>query len=1282
MTTLIGSGKGTNSATASGSPAIGDVMVVWATRNASASLPTIPAGFIKLGAGGTANTNSDIIAWKYLTTASGATGTFTNATEVIVHVYRGTAGNAWGIGAFLYSSGSSVTTSYGGITLYDTSGNSWVALFGQTKTQSVGVNGAITGFTLRQDELGTGESVSFDSNGGVSSFATKTQTITTSVWKTAVVEILDIAPDTSTYGNHIIWHCAFPGNSQAAASSDQGNNFVYNCPEATLAGNGLLLTVAYPIGNTPAITDDQGNTWPVSGAALTTRTVTGGAMAMQSFYLANPATGTSKITVGFGSVAICPVHVWLTQVTGITGLANSVSAATQNTNGVLSPGSFTPTANNANGGNIVISYAGEDSVTGTTNPFRFIPASGFSLLDADISGTQGQWWPKACQFQLQATSAAVTAKFQLAGGGTDTYNVLAIALAVGVQGTLNDSKMHIVGQRYFGTNNNLAAWQLQNPMFGNLLHACGFMSSAATPTVTSIVSSDLGNLTQVTATTAVPNPYYLPGATVNPNRNLVVNMTGTAQSVQLVTYDISGADPVSPLDTSATLAGNTSLNNLSSISGPSITPGGTNRLFIGFMQIGLGPATSVSVPSGAVFDLPTFQQAQFTATIALTSMAVTATAWGTINANQEVVTGAGVTAGTAIQSGTGPYTIQPSQSIAVGETMNTSMDDSNTMGFGNSAWHWFNGSNVGAQNVTTNFANQPSNSGGGTVVIYKAPSSTALPFSPTDIFIPRKIAQAPVDLSRALNPNIFTNPIPVFNQFEPAKPQRLPLAMPTPPLPLNPNLFTNPYPFFNSDQSSSRQTRGYPSPDINYNPNLEFILITPLPFNQYDYAKTVRVPQAPFSPDQALNIVLYDILPFAQYHYEQAFRVPPTLPQPSPGLNLNLFTNPIPFLNLATPPAWPVRGFPSPDIAYNAGIYHVIITVMPFTPTDVFPARKPPAAPLPDPPLNINLFTNPIPFSQFDWSKPIRVPQARLEPNQASNINLYSNPIPFLNVDFSRPRFQRPIVDLTQPYNTNLYGVAVISVPFNQYDYGRPFRPIILPQNLNGQFNLSLFPNPIPFNQFYYPQTIGVPRAPYDLSVSLNLELFLNPVPFSQFSYPQARAVPKAPYDLSAPQNLNLPPTPIVITGIPALGFSVERVVYSSWPFDLLIFTALAHEQSCFKARASDSPSGQNWSGAGYMAKYEIDTEIQINGEFINSLTGVYIDPTSITLFVLDPSGATSNYTWPSATIVRDSLGHFHQQITPSKSGTWTYKWQATGAAICTSPDTTFTVNASALIAG
>jgi hypothetical protein len=100
------------------------------------------------------------------------------------------------------------------------------------------------------------------------------------------------------------------------------------------------------------------------------------------------------------------------------------------------------------------------------------------------------------------------------------------------------------------------------------------------------------------------------------------------------------------------------------------------------------------------------------------------------------------------------------------------------------------------------------------------------------------------------------------------------------------------------------------------------------------------------------------------------------------------------------------------------------------------------------------------------------------------------------------------------------------------------------------------------------------------------------------------------------------------------------------------------------------------------MSQYEIETTIELQAIFINSLTGVYIDPTNVKVNILDPTSSQSTQEWPGGTVIRDSLGHFHALVTPTISGNWTYKWRGTGAATATSPDTIFTVNASLLIPG
>ena len=100
------------------------------------------------------------------------------------------------------------------------------------------------------------------------------------------------------------------------------------------------------------------------------------------------------------------------------------------------------------------------------------------------------------------------------------------------------------------------------------------------------------------------------------------------------------------------------------------------------------------------------------------------------------------------------------------------------------------------------------------------------------------------------------------------------------------------------------------------------------------------------------------------------------------------------------------------------------------------------------------------------------------------------------------------------------------------------------------------------------------------------------------------------------------------------------------------------------------------------MSQYEIDTTIEMQCVFMNSLTGVYADPTTVRVSIVDPTGAQTSQEWPGGSVTRDSLGHFHALITPAISGNWTYKWRGMGAFTATSPDTIFTVNASLLIPG
>lgn len=491
-----------------------------------------------------------------------------------------------------------------------------------------------------------------------------------------------------------------------AIDNEPLDDLVINLPNATLASNSLICVVAYPSGATPAITDNKSNTWPASGTVGTTLTADAGAgnMALQAFILSTVTTGTSQVTVGFGGNPQIPVKVWITEIPFTVGtIQNSNKATAVNASGVVSPGAFTPSSNNC----LVLSYMADSNTTGTTNPTLISAASGYALNDADISFTTGNGTPAASQWLLQGTAASTTASFTLTGSGAETYNVLAFALSTNTAGTQIPSGIHIDRLLYFGTNSVPANFKLQIPSSGNLGVIASPIDLNGNGKITmtdsdSVVWTNAGS-------TGTPIFNYRNNLTPSDSRTITCHFTTTGQDQMLRYFDISGA-AFYPFDTDI-FTGATGVNNTNSISSfPSITTSVANELVIACMQNGLGPTLTATSPSGVVYDEPNYYRAQFVAGITTTTLTVASTTWGTVDNGFEVISGSGVTLGTTVQSGSGPtYTIQPSQSVSTGTTMNQSSNDSSTVNWGNALAHVYQAT-AGAISFAWNFANQPSNS--------------------------------------------------------------------------------------------------------------------------------------------------------------------------------------------------------------------------------------------------------------------------------------------------------------------------------------------------------------------------------------------------------------------------------------------------------------------------------------------------------------------------------------------------------------------------------------------
>lgn len=76
-------------------------------------------------------------------------------------------------------------------------------------------------------------------------------------------------------------------------------------------------------------------------------------------------------------------------------------------------------------------------------------------------------------------------------------------------------------------------------------------------------------------------------------------------------------------------------------------------------------------------------------------------------------------------------------------------------------------------------------------------------------------------------------------------------------------------------------------------------------------------------------------------------------------------------------------------------------------------------------------------------------------------------------------------------------------------------------------------------------------------------------------------------------------------------------------------------------------------------ATYDIGDVVRINSGF-SQLT-VPIDPTTVALSVTLPNGTTVPFTYAGATVIKDSVGNYHVDMSATQHGTYRYRWFSTG---------------------
>lgn len=199
------------------------------------------------------------------------------------------------------------------------------------------------------------------------------------------------------------------------------------------------------------------------------------------------------------------------------------------------------------------------------------------------------------------------------------------------------------------------------------------------------------------------------------------------------------------------------------------------------------------------------------------------------------------------------------------------------------------------------------------------------------------------------------------------------------------------------------------------------------------------------------------------------------------GLNLNLFTNPIPFLNL------------------DASIRYRMARVAPVAPQNILP---------------LSTVVATAPFTQYIWAGPFRV-RAAQQAGQQYNPNLFTNPIPFSKTDWplSRRLSRAASTDVSLP-NPLIFS----EVPFRQNEWPS-VRRVYRASFTDAAPASPLIFSEVPFSQSDWPQA-RTARGAAPFGTSLNINIYTNPIPFAQLDWPQSAALrrlqpPAQPYNIS-----------------------------------------------------------------------------------------------------------------------------------------------------------------------
>lgn len=275
----------------------GDLLLFNSFRDGSNSTPTKPADITQLDTN-TTNSAGALSGYKIAASGSETSGTWTNATEVSVMVFRG-VDNTTPIGDHQPATGSSTTISFPALTMTVGDGTSWVAGMAYHRSTDTNMATTPTGMTLRLNEQNGSDEVGlYDTNGGVSSWSLQTTSVggTSSGWFGTTVELIAAGGGTQTInasllasGNVLYTPTLVPGEVSIAPSLIASGNVLYT---PTVSGGAATIAPSLLTANTTLYTPSVANTTQyilpsvlASTLTLYTPTLTGGVPTGIAYYL-------------------------------------------------------------------------------------------------------------------------------------------------------------------------------------------------------------------------------------------------------------------------------------------------------------------------------------------------------------------------------------------------------------------------------------------------------------------------------------------------------------------------------------------------------------------------------------------------------------------------------------------------------------------------------------------------------------------------------------------------------------------------------------------------------------------------------------------------------------------------------------------------------------------------------------------------------------------------------------------------------------------------------------